>query len=575
MVQQLDLFSFISDIADNIAIDKSEGGLSFRREIVIDATVDSEKILSVKRDVKTIYKEKLEKSGLSNFLEMKFSFNVNHSSSHALGLAVNKIANKILIPRLLDITDVAGFEKLVSELNIDKYCSINVMPADSDEADMICACMQEKNIKQSEIEAYLPAKISISDSSGCMSYITTLNRSIKTCYHDTVRYFRRANPKRLYVLCDIAKTLAYIMLLNSIRGYALSNSSEIAYAFFSDLQKNGIFELPNELNTPYLNTTISNLGFSFEFRGYAQLKVRSNMPEYFLFYIEYFKNPNRWLELSSLIAQSTDLKLLIEAGGLSGINNKLTPRFSQIREGKSKVLLDCFKKMVLTCEVIKTESEMEYSNSSDYAASYETKKNIPEKIINAMKKSLFNEYFGYVEFDCLTDLKAMEQIQQEFLKLAKQLNLSKQDDHSIRFRRLGKHRAGGLYYPCVKALCVDLDAPSSLVHEYFHLIDYTNDKLSDKSSFIALKERYKDVMNERVANLSNNNPLKEVWYGTTKYNKSYYFQSTEIFARLGEIYVQHILKINNSLVDTSKSEVYPYEDEVLFGMIKSYFSNIL
>lgn len=53
------------------------------------------------------------------------------------------------------------------------------------------------------------------------------------------------------------------------------------------------------------------------------------------------------------------------------------------------------------------------------------------------------------------------------------------DGNRFKVRKLGNHKALGLYYPEAKVLVVDVDSPSSFIHEYGHLLDYKFGKVSD------------------------------------------------------------------------------------------------
>ena len=58
--------------------------------------------------------------------------------------------------------------------------------------------------------------------------------------------------------------------------------------------------------------------------------------------------------------------------------------------------------------------------------------------------------------------------------------------NSIRFRKLGNHKAIGLYYPLIQCLCVDLRNTTSFIHELGHLIDHCMDdggQLSEQPAF--------------------------------------------------------------------------------------------
>ena len=220
------------------------------------------------------------------------------------------------------------------------------------------------------------------------------------------------------------------------------------------------------------------------------------------------------------------------------------------------------------------KQEDEYFNllKKDYAASYETKKNIPEKIVNAMENSLFNEIFGYVEFDEECDLAKIGEVEKEFLALIKYLNITEHKEVSVRFRKLGHHKAAGLYYPFYKCLCVDVREPWSMPHEMFHMLDYEYGKLSDKASFLKIRKRYKKLLLNKLNALDDGDPLKKQLKGHTKFNLGYYLTPTEIFARCGEMYLSRVRNINNSLVQDNTGFAYP-DDKELESLIRDYYDD--
>ena len=209
--------------------------------------------------------------------------------------------------------------------------------------------------------------------------------------------------------------------------------------------------------------------------------------------------------------------------------------------------------------------------NGDYAKSFMLKKNIPQKVLEAMKTSGFNDYFGFVEYDEETDIKQVCEVEKEFNALWKTY-LTKIDStkNIIRFRKLGQHKSIGLYYPAYGCLCVDLRHTSSLVHEYGHLIDFTHQNLSTKSDFYSIRTAYKKSLESAMTGSSG---LKSSLKG--KYNLAYYLTPTEIFARCFELYIAKILGVKNSLVpDVFKEGIYPQHEEFL-QMVKVYFDKLL
>lgn len=215
----------------------------------------------------------------------------------------------------------------------------------------------------------------------------------------------------------------------------------------------------------------------------------------------------------------------------------------------------------------KRAEEYRKSLSDSYAKSYMTKKNIPQKMIDAMERSRFNETFGYVEFDEQCDITKIEEIFKEFDALKTFLKLKEHKNVALRFRKLGNHKATGLYYPSVRCLCVDVKNPSSMAHELFHMLDYEHGELSRTWDFQKCKDLYKQEFNR----LAKERGTKF----TGKYDREYYFQATEIFARCGEMYLTRICGIDNSLVKPEETSVaYPWTDE-LETAVKDYFDAFL
>ena len=205
--------------------------------------------------------------------------------------------------------------------------------------------------------------------------------------------------------------------------------------------------------------------------------------------------------------------------------------------------------------------------SGDYARSFQTKKHINKKTIEAMEKTGFNRFFGFVEFDNDVDLLKVEEIYREFKDFNKFIfgEYVSTPDTSIRFRKLGQHKATGLYYPGFDCICVDIENPYSLVHEYGHMLDYHNGIVSEKYDFQKIRADYEILFDKNVAESK-----KKL---TGKYDKKYYLTPTEIFARCFEIYVKH-KGLDNSIIEQEFDFAYP-SDEHFVEMVIEYFEKFL
>lgn len=212
--------------------------------------------------------------------------------------------------------------------------------------------------------------------------------------------------------------------------------------------------------------------------------------------------------------------------------------------------------------------------SSDYAKSFQQKKNMPAYIIDAMKNSGFNQFFGFVEFDKSIDIEKVKILADDFRQIHDlYFPFVDATKNTIRFRKLGHHRAKGLYYAFAKCLCVDINYPESLLHEFGHLIDFEYGSLSNNWQFSRVRILYKNYMDLVIKTDSD---AAKMLLGKTKYRLSYFIEPTEIFARSFELYLVKIKGVCNSLTppDTELNWQYPTDDTFL-AAVKFYFDNLL
>ena len=212
-----------------------------------------------------------------------------------------------------------------------------------------------------------------------------------------------------------------------------------------------------------------------------------------------------------------------------------------------------------------------------YAKSFVTKKLTVQKVLKAMENSSLNKYFGFVEYDEDVDLSKVREVTAE-IDAVIDLHFGMVDakKNCIRFRKLGQHKALGLYYPRYACLCVDIRSPERFVHEYGHLIDYTYGSLSGGRDFYDVAERYRKNFWAQFEALEEGNPFKQRLGGKTKYNSSYYLNQREIFARCFEVWVVKKLGIENSIVpkvESMESIIYP-QDAGFLEMLDKYFKEL-
>ena len=218
----------------------------------------------------------------------------------------------------------------------------------------------------------------------------------------------------------------------------------------------------------------------------------------------------------------------------------------------------------------------EFERAAHTARVFETKKNIPEKYLKAAASSDFNKWFAFVEIDEDCDLEKVTELAREYAALSS-AGLTGDDGKDvvqIRFRKLHRHRAAGLYFPTVYCLCVDIRDPGSLVHENMHKIDYLRGKLSEQVGFAETRRLYEEALRKEMKKLSD--AQQKVLKGSTKYNLRYFLKPTEVFARCGELYVKEVRGVNNSLCAAGTGFEYPREKEhpELYRAIKAYYDGL-
>lgn len=209
------------------------------------------------------------------------------------------------------------------------------------------------------------------------------------------------------------------------------------------------------------------------------------------------------------------------------------------------------------------------------AKAYMTKRNIPQYILKEMRTSELNNYFGFIEFDEDVDLKLVSYVIEEFKKVNHFIfHDYKSWNTALRFRKLGRHHATGLYYPSIRTMVVDFRHLDSFFHEYFHMLDDTFGDLSMDCKFNPIVARYQALVQQEVtAEEKKGNHLLP---GKGKYNLQYYLRKCEIFARCGEIYLFRNRKIISSLLKPEKTKYFCYpDDDELNNLINDYYDNLM
>ena len=244
--------------------------------------------------------------------------------------------------------------------------------------------------------------------------------------------------------------------------------------------------------------------------------------------------------------------------------------------------------------------------SSATIATIQTDKKYQDSQLN--KSTTFNQLgFRKVEVDTQKyegkefDYNLFRKVEEDFEEICNKLpHASAQPE--LKFRKLGKHKATGLYAPFLNILAVDVRNTESFIHEYGHYLDYKHgDKASESYSlednfehiiiaysnnFKIISKKLEDVLLTRLIKASKESAsgisvasLEEKRLSAElellkNSNKmfDYFTTPTEIFARGFELWVFETITSNSSLLK-SKEEYSNRIEYVSFnGLKESLFS---
>lgn len=197
-----------------------------------------------------------------------------------------------------------------------------------------------------------------------------------------------------------------------------------------------------------------------------------------------------------------------------------------------------------TYDVVRQKTyERRLNDDAKRAKVYETKKNIRPEIQQTMKDTSLLEHFRYVEIDDEVDLAKFKHFEKEVTQLISYLPQT-ESKPELRLRKLGNHKALGLYFPGLNTIAVDFRSSKdthvvggagvqSFIHEYGHYLDYNygKDSLSLSKDFQPILKAYQEeIIKEDYQDIQTN----------TKYGLDYYTTPTEVFARAFELYSKEI-----------------------------------
>lgn len=428
---------------------------------------------------------------------------------------------------------------------------------------MLAHCQPTSLRKTKKTEELKVAEITLTNGKGTITGYGLLNSEITQNYHNTRRKFGWSE-RDFEMLWDIPSILGEVAAAQAIESYAHKNPEKVSYLTIEELTKYNpesdtiIFFVPHEerLRKDFIriiNETIFGKPF-----------LPSDVPKKFG---EYTFSKKEFSEIDKTMMYGwmyyDDIKRPIKN-----------------HEG----LVRLAKEFVDELGLAKKKAEEETRSRSQYAAAFQTKKYINKTHFEKMVNNEFLKFYGYVELDNEVDLEKFSKLESEFKELTKTIPFIKRKDYSFRVKKLGKHKAEGIFFPHQKTIIFDINHPNAFMHEWFHQLDYLLaeghrvDYYSETTQFRNIIKLYRRKVEKKILLLDENDEWAKRWHSNSKYNKEYYFQPTEIFARCGEMYLI-AQNISTSLAKTKEeilnSPVYLIDDVDFINKITATFDVIL
>lgn len=191
-------------------------------------------------------------------------------------------------------------------------------------------------------------------------------------------------------------------------------------------------------------------------------------------------------------------------------------------------------------ERIRDQQKYVSETKTSLASAWEDKK-YPDQTHRELAENsiLLQAGFRKVEVDNDVDPKEFHDFEQAVLEAQKVLpKMPAGTTPAIRVRKLGKHRALGLYVPHVNTICVDVHDSGSFVHEYGHMLDFQSAESSMGDDFAEVIGVYRQAL---------------VMDGSASRSAKYYQVPTEIWARAFELWGRERLGIDNRIVQPKET----------------------
>lgn len=197
------------------------------------------------------------------------------------------------------------------------------------------------------------------------------------------------------------------------------------------------------------------------------------------------------------------------------------------------------------------------------ARAFEQKKHIDRDHYEMARYAEIAPWFPTIEIDNDVKAKDWEDFEAQVKEAMAILPWKAEAAPTLRVRKLGRHKAAGIYFPHVNTVCVDVRTSGSFIHEYAHHLDFAvYGSASTSEAFRAILDGY-----------ARNIAFPE---GMSLKKRTYYRTPTEVFARAAEVYYMTKLGANTRLIEVdNKAGRFDYAPlEAMREEVCAYFDDL-
>lgn len=525
--------------------------------------------------VEKITKEQFNKKGIAHLMSqinIKFLDKLDEMKEHEIVGETKKVLQRKLMQLLKRCKDISDIHEIINNLPksfndtniyVQPLAEQNFLSGDIEYLAKVLYVTINNNgkIKWNKKENYLDSikenlPLAVKVSTNCdeikeVEFLTLGNMRISPSIHRSTGWFFKNHKQHVVAIKDLSSILAEIFLVNAIIEFTLKNTEIYEYSIL-DYYIKRFYSIDKELLYLPIEPDLIKLVKQQISKYRGDLIIKD--------YKDISKNDEDIQQINSF---ARILTLKREGNKIENVTNR-------------EIIHIMIRDFLLESDYVKNKSKLIHQSFTEYAKAYQTKKHINLQHQETMKNNSFLERFSTVELDNIVDLNKFRGLEKEFIKLSQQINIPERGI-DFRIKRLGKHKARGLFYPKpIGCLIVDRNGISSFTHEIGHLIDYELES-SELSEGISFKRTYQLYKNDITTSA---NKLRKTESNTISGKKlNYFLQKTEVFARSFEIYCYYFLGIRNSLLKEQKDFEdgieYPISNKDYMVSVKNYFDELI